>query len=199
MTNPSRGIAGPMAERLKRAEFEVRAVPHADARAFIKREHYAQGSANTSVYRHGLFRRGDGKLLGVAMWMPPTRVAAESVNREDWRRVLALSRLAISAEVPANGASFLLGRSIRLIAAEGRFATLVTYADESQGHTGAIYRATNWRYVGRTGPYPRWVDADGKQVSRLATKSRRKADMLTLGYREGGSFHKHKFVLSVPA
>jgi len=188
-----------MAERLKRAEIEVRAVPHADARAFIKREHYAQGSANTSVYRHGLFRRGDGKLLGVAMWMPPTRVAAESVNREDWRRVLALSRLAISAEVPANGASFLLGRSIRLIAAEGRFATLVTYADESQGHTGAIYRATNWRYVGRTGPYPRWVDADGKQVSRLATKSRRKADMLTLGYREGGSFHKHKFVLSVPA
>ena len=54
-------------------------------------------------------------LLGVAQWLPPTRVAAESVNKENWQRVLSLTRLAVHPLVPTNGASFLLGRSIRII------------------------------------------------------------------------------------
>lgn len=129
------------------------------------------------------------------MWLPPTRVAAESVNKEAWRQVLSLTRLAVHPVVPTNGESFLIGRSIRLIQNDGHWRSLVTYADESQGHTGAIYRATNWVYVGRTGPYPRWIDKNGKQVAQKATVNRVKAKMEELGHTKVGSFYKHKFVL----
>ena len=88
-----------------------------------------------------------------------------------------------------------MAQSVRLIRKDGRFVSLVTYADESQGHTGAIYRASGWEYVGRTGPYPRWIDAAGRQVACKATVNRTKAQMEALGHRKVGAYFKHKFIL----
>jgi hypothetical protein len=187
-----------VSERLKAGDFEVRDVNPKRAREFIAAHHYSKGCSNTGVYWHGLFQRGGDDLLGVAQWLPPTRPAAESVNKHHWRRVLSLSRLAVRPDVPPNGATFLMGRSIRLIRREGRWVSLVTYADTFMGHTGAIYRATNWTYIGEMKGSPRYEDADGKQVARLSTKSRTHQQMLDLGYRCVGVFNKHKFVIHLP-
>lgn len=184
-------------EKFRASDYEVVPLDHKRASDFIKRYHYSRGCSNTQVYGHGLYLKNGIELLGVAMWLPPTRVAAESVNKENWTKVLSLTRLAIHPMVPTNGASFLMAASIKIIRGDGRFTDLVTYADESQGHTGAIYRATNWAYVGRTGPYPRWVDKDGRQVASKATKNRVKAEMEALGHTKVGSYHKHKFVMSL--
>tara|TARA_R110000868_G_scaffold19297_2_gene83108 strand:- start:14667 stop:15191 length:525 start_codon:yes stop_codon:yes gene_type:complete len=162
----------------------------------VREHHYARGGSNTCVYMHGLYRRSDDTLCGVAWWLPPTRVACESVNKADWKRVLSLTRLVVLPDVPTpNAASYLIGRSIRLIRADGRFVSLVTYADEYMGHTGGIYRATNWQYVGRTGPYARWETSEGTQVAAKATVNRTKAEMLARGHRRVGAYHKHKFVM----
>ena len=182
--------------RLRAPEWEVRSVPLAVARQLVEQHHYARGGSNTAVYVHGLYHRSIGQLYGVAWWLPPTRVAAESVNKAEWQRVLSLSRMVMVPGTPANACSFLLARSIRTIRRERRFVSLVTYADESVGHTGGVYRAANWTYVGRTGPYPKWVDPrSGRQVAPKATENRTKAQMEQLGYQRVGSFHKHKFVL----
>lgn len=182
-----------MPKVFRKHDYRVRPCPLAAAQEMVRREHYARGSSNTAVYSHGLYF-GEN-LVGCALWLPPTRVAAESVNRENWQRVLSLSRLVVLPEVPTNGESFLIGRSIRLIRSEQKWLSLVTYADESQGHTGAIYKATNWEFIGRTGPYPRWVDASGRQVACKATKNRTKQQMLDLGHLQDGRYHKLKFVI----
>lgn len=182
-------------DKFRKAEWEVRPAPLTEAQRLVREYHYAKGGSNTAVYVHGLYHRASGLLAGIAWWLPPTRVACESVNREEWKRVLSLTRLVIVPDVPTNGASYLISASVRLIKADGRFVSLVTYADESQGHTGAIYRAANWVYVGRTGPYPRWLTPDGRQVAPKATTNRTKAEMLALGYHKEGSYHKHKYVL----
>lgn len=184
--------------RLRKAEWFVAPASLDAAQDMVRRFHYSKGGSNTACYVHGLYRRADTALMGVAWWLPPTRVACESVNRAQWQRVLALTRMVILPEVPKNAASFLLARSVDLIRREGRFISLVTYADESQGHNGGIYRAANWEYAGRTGPYPRWLDDQGRQVAPKATTNRTKAQMLELGHRQEGSFHKHKFVLHLP-
>jgi hypothetical protein len=178
---------------LRACDYTVETADSGLARAFIRDYHYSKGCSNTHVYMHGLFK--EGVLVGVAQWLPPTRVAAESVNPENWRRVIALSRLVIHPDVPTNGASFLLGRSIRLIKSEGKWVSLVTYADEFMKHSGAIYRATNWEFVGEMKGSPRWEDADGKQVSRKATKTRTNAEMRSLGLVNVGTFGKRKFVM----
>jgi hypothetical protein len=188
--------APPAGSHLRKSDYAVRECPLGTALSFLREFHYAGGRATTCTYGHGLFRRNC--LVGVALWMPPTRVAALSVD-DDWQGVLALSRLAVAPAEPTNAASFLLGRSMRLVAADRRFHTLLTYADERRGHTGAVYRATNWDYLGVVQGAASWVDSDGHQVSArfgppTARGTRTAAEMAGLGYERIASSRKHKFV-----
>lgn len=180
---------------LRRADWQVVDVPLRTAQRLVREMHYAIGGPNTGTFVHGLVRRDDPlRVLGVAWWLPPTRVAAESVH-EDWRAVLTLTRLVVHPDVPTNGASFLLAGSVRRIERDGRWKALVTYADTRMGHTGAIYRAANWTYVGLTPAEPVYLDASGRMVARKsAGNSRTHAEMLALGCRREVSPGKHKFV-----
>ena len=184
-----------MNERLRARDYEVRDVRAREAREFIVAHHYSRGCSNTRVYSHGLYRIGGSELLGVAIWLPPTKVAAQSVNKEAWKKVLSLTRLAIKPGVPKNAATFLMAASIRLIKKEKRFVSLVTYADDFMGHTGTIYRASNWQYAGFMKGSPRWEDKSGRQVARKSTVSRSNSEMTALGLRMVGVFGKHKFFM----
>ena len=180
------------------------------AHALVTAHHYARGGSNTATYLHGLFAHGDAlHCLGVAWWIPPTRSCAEATIpdtlRADgvtWRQVLSLSRLVLVPDLPQNAASFLIGQSMRRIQLDGAWRVLVTYADEGQGHTGAIYRATNWEYMGRTKAQRVYVDSEtGRMVARKAgPHTRTHVEMLALGCVCRGSFAKHKYrmVLSAP-
>ncbi len=182
--------------QLRKADWEVRSVCLEFAQRFVRMHHYARHGSNTRTYLHGLFRRGDvfdEQCQGIAWWLPPTRSAAEATFPERWSGVLCLSRLAIMPGVPSNACSFLLARSRRLIDREV-WPCLVTYADEWRGHTGAIYRADNWQYVGLTEPHATY-QLDGVLVSRKAgPKTRTHGEMLALGAVMVGKFAKHKFV-----
>jgi len=181
-------------DKLRKSDWYVADAPLAEGQKMVREHHYAKGGSNTCVYMHGLYNRATGKLQGVAWWLPPTRVACESVNKEEWRKVLSLTRFVLLPGTPKNAASFLLSRSVKMIRREGRFVSLVTYADDAMGHTGHIYKVSGWSFAGKTGPYPRWEDSDGRQIAVKSTKNRRKDEMLALGYAKVGSFYKYKFV-----
>lgn len=70
---------------------------------------------------------------------------------------------------------------------------MVTFADMAQGHTGAIYRATNAEYLGVSKPEVYWVDREGRMVSRKATRTRNFAEMRALGLEQRRSPGKHVF------
>lgn len=185
-------------DRLRRADWIVRPASLAVAEDMIQRLHYSAGGANTATYVHGLFERAHpARPRGVAWWIPPTKAAALATYPVDWQGVLSLSRLVIDDGVPKNAATFLLGRSMRLID-RLRWPCLVTYADEWRGHTGAIYRASNWQYVGKTAPEATFVK-DGRMIARKAgPKTRTRAEMESLGAELVGRFAKHKFVHIAP-
>lgn len=177
-------------------DWVVRDVDLAIARELVERWHYSHGASNTATYLHGLWPRDSfwaQECVGCAWWIPPTKSAALATWPDNWEGVLCLSRLVIVPDMPTNAASFLLGRSMRLID-RGRWPILVTYADEWQGHTGAIYRATNWRYVGKTRPERTYL-LNGRMVARKAgPHTRTDAEMRELGAECVGAFAKHKFV-----
>ena len=185
--------------RLVANQWTVRSIPLPVAQQLVRKHHYAKGGANTGVFVHGLIRKDTDEVHGVAWWLPPTRVACESVNRDNWRRVLSLTRMVITPGTPKNACSFLLSRSIKIIRRDGRFDTLVTWADEGEGHTGGVYRAANWTYLGANTGDERWVDPlTGRHVAKKsAGKSRTVSEMLALGYVRAGKTRKHKYVLHV--
>jgi hypothetical protein len=167
-----------------------------EAVEFIEAQHYTQGAPNTSVARHGLRRISDGRLAGVALWLPPTKPAAASVA-SDWRGVLSLSRLCVAPEVPGNGASFLLGAGMRMLD-RGRWHTLLTYADTREGHTGAIYLATNWKRIGEVAGSDAWVGPDGERRGRKrGGRNYSAAEMRDLGFTRLPAMPKVKFVHEV--
>lgn len=69
----------------------------------------------------------------------------------------------------------------------------MTYADDWRGHTGAIYRADNWTYVGKTKP-ERTYTIKGRMVSRKrGNKTFTHAQMIEKDAVMVGTFAKHKF------
>lgn len=148
----------------------VERVAHGEALAAIYAWHYSKSAPNTGQ-TFGLFRRADlplAPLMGAALWLPPTRRAAEAVAGDDWRGVLSLSRLVASPDAPRNAASFLLSASMRLLDRK-RWPVLLTYADTRHGHTGAIYKATGWQLDAITNAGSYFVK-DGRQVGRKRGK-----------------------------
>ena len=184
--------------KLTKADWTVLDIPsHAEAVALIEALHYAKGAPNTSTFRHGLYKTATAPLYGyawgVALWIPPTKVAALTVA-ENWQGVLALSRFVLDPSVPPNGASYLLGRSMRLVDRE-RWPVLLTYADTAHGHTGAIYKATNWECLGPVPAGDVWVDGAGVQRGRKrGGHTLRRAEMIALGFTQVKQEPKIKYV-----
>src|SRR5690606_8319410 len=129
----------------------------------VTRYHYAGGGAPNAVYTFELFLHGDFNCWGVSWWIPAAKGSVDKYNPGGFATTLALHRLVVHPLVPTNGASFLLGGSMRAIADAGLHDMLITYADTWRNHTGAIYKATNWRYEGLSNAHNVWVDDAGRQ------------------------------------
>lgn len=185
-----------MNDRLRAADYEVANIPtHGEAVRLVCQWHYSRSCSNTSTYRHGLYVAGlMGELVGCAVWQPPTKAAALATFPDDWQGVLSLSRLVVAPWLPTNAASFLLGRSMRLIDRQ-RWPALVTYADTAQGHTGAIYRATNWVEVGEVPAGDTWTGPSGEQRGRKrAGVTMTVEQMRAAGFVRNAAAPKIKFV-----
>ena len=183
-----------MSDHLHATEWRVTPCGHSTAVVFIESIHYAGGAPNTSVATYTLRHIGDSRIYGVALWLPPTRPAAESVDPTNPRGVLALSRFCIAEGVPTNGASFLLGRSMQLLD-RATWPTLLTYADTLYGHTGAIYRATNWTCLGEVPGSDAWVSETGERRGRKrGGRNLSVVEMAILGFTRLPKATKIKFV-----
>lgn len=84
---------------------------------------------------------------GVIVFALPPRESVKRYGGETWE----LARLYIDDSVPANAETWFIGKAIRHIKRHHRnVKVLVSYADPSAGHSGTIYRASNWIADGRT-------------------------------------------------
>jgi hypothetical protein len=181
--------------RLLKSEWEVRAC-HLDlAQSLVRRWHYSAGGSNTAVYTFGLWRRDawmDHDATAVSWFLPPTKSAALSID-PNWNGVLALSRIVAKPGAPKNTCSFLIRHSMRMLD-RTRWPVLVSYADEWQEHTGAIYLACGWTFDGYTKPERTYVK-NGRMVSRKrGPRTFTHSEMLANGCECLGKFRRKRFV-----
>lgn len=183
--------------KLRKKDWIVKPISIGTARMLVEKYHYAKSASNTATYTFGLFKIGEDffetQAVGCSWWLPPTKSSAQVTYPEgEWQKVLSLSRLAIAPDVPKNACSFLLAGSIKMIDNE-KWECLVTYADQWQNHTGAIYRATNWQYMGETKPSAVF-QKNGKMMGRKrGQRTWTKKEILDDGFEQLGNFKKHKF------
>jgi hypothetical protein len=123
-----------------------------DTYYFLLNIHYSKRIPSIS-YAFGLF--DNDELIGVITYgTPPSSALRKGLAGEtNIKRVLELNRLCLKYNRP-NEASFLIGRSLRLLPHD---LFIVSYADISQNHIGTVYKATNFRYFGLSAKRTDWV------------------------------------------
>lgn len=89
----------------------------------------------------------NGSPVGCAIYSAPPRECDRRYGGKTWE----LARLYLLDEIPRNAETWLISESIRHIRRNRPDVEfLVSYADPSAGHSGTIYRASNWNPDGRT-------------------------------------------------
>jgi hypothetical protein len=118
-----------------------------DARGLVKRYHYSHRVPSSiqfvgSLHRDGGLFGDQGEMVAAAFFSsPPTRWS---------ENVLELSRLVRvdGLRVPL---TFLISRCCSELKRKGN-DLLVSFADNTQGHQGYVYRASNWNFHGKREP-----------------------------------------------
>jgi len=145
---------------------------------FLEAFHYAgSGRAGASVYGSSL----GGELIAVCKFNSVTRREVASSRGLKCKEVLELDRFCIRpSHQKKNFASWMISRCVSLVFSHHPdVLELVSFSDETFGHLGTIYRASNWTEVGKTRPSYHYMDVSGlvinkKRVYDIASKLKMK-------------------------
>ncbi len=124
--------------------FDLRSVTLADVRHLFVENHAYRSAGRVAVYAFAVFE--DDLPVAAYAWQPPAPGAAKSVCPALPAGVLALSRMVAvpREERRLRHVSKPLRHQMLREIDRVRWPVLVTYSDESVGHTGHVYRCSGW-------------------------------------------------------
>lgn len=156
--------------------FYVELMQRKDVRDFIETYHYSHNINGLRIsYSFGLFNP-EGTMVGamvygkLGMANAWKKYADEDGTEDD---VLELRRLVLIDDTPRNAESFFVGRTVKWLKKNTDVKTIVSYADPNHGHSGIIYRASNFEHVGMTAP-GRIIRYQGKSYHDKAIRAKYK-------------------------
>lgn len=190
---------------IKAANFElsdvrIAAVDRDEARALLEKYHYSGTCGNNSV-RYGVFL--NDQLIGVCSFGQVTRLESIKDLGVDSGQYMELTRLCIKPGYNKhNLVSMLLGKSLRSLRMSNRdLRAIVTFADNTYGHDGTVYRAANFLEAGTSPPSYWYVDIGGWAIHKKTVWDKAKARGLSeedyaaeCGYQRIDGSTKTKFV-----
>jgi hypothetical protein len=159
-------------------------------RKFLKKWHYSdyvniQAKHTFCLFKEGKF--GIPELIGVCIYTRPAGPSAgQSYYPQNPDKVLELRRLCLIDDTPKNAESYFVGKTLRWLKKNTDWEFVLSYADEEQGHTGVIYRASNFKYLGKTKP-GKTLEVDGKKfhIRTLSMMDRPYGVEINRRYKEG--------------
>ena len=163
---------------MKVTDFTVELIQRNAVVGFIEKHHYSHNINGVQSYYHfGLFR--DGKfglpeMIGAMLYaMPSMPSTAKKYNPINPDKCFELRRLVCIDDTPTNTESYFIGQTFKWLKQNTDIEVIVSFADAEYGHTGVIYRATNFEYLGTTSPGRKLI-VDGKEYhSRSLNQSDR--------------------------
>ncbi|MCP4492741.1 MAG: hypothetical protein GY820_36365 [Gammaproteobacteria bacterium] len=127
--------------------WQIKRVDRKHITKFIEKWHYSK-SINGCIadYCYALY---DGDTMKGAMFFGRMAMANQ------WKRfsnnekeVIELRRLCCVDDTPKNAESYFIGGALRQLRKDWRKGIVVSYADKEYGHSGVIYRASNFTMTG---------------------------------------------------
>lgn len=134
---------------LNNGEFEVRVADRKDITAFVESNHYS-GSINgvMATYCFALYRNDE--MIGAMLYGGLGMANAWKKYADRPEDVIELRRLVLIDDTPKNSESYFIGWTLRWLKKNTEVKVVVSYADPNYGHSGVVYRATNFEHIGMT-------------------------------------------------
>jgi hypothetical protein len=162
-------------------DFFIDNVKKCEVKDLLNTFHYLKDESKdfkVSPYSYGLYRNSVtdvlhiGGCLGVCIFtglpVPEISVGAFGLQRHEQEGLYELSRLCVHPDIQKeeyNITSWFVSRCIKKFRKDTEVKAILSYADSSH-HSGIIYRATNFKYYGKTDPKSDfWIEqSDGSYI-----------------------------------
>ena len=141
----------------------VKKISAKEAKRYIHENHYSHGSHNGPSPCYGLF--DNEELIGCLMFATPCseNVRSSVFGPEYKDNVTELHRLHIKDVTPKNTESWFISRCLKQLKIDKpQIWGVVSFADNTEGHQGTIYKATNAICAGETGSANFYIDTEGR-------------------------------------
>lgn len=176
--------------------WKVESVSRKDIVRFIETWHYSK-SINGCIadYCYGLFDP-NGKLCGAMFYGRMAMAGQWKRFSNDKAQVIELRRLCCIDDTPKNTESFFIGKSLKLLRKDWGGKIVVSYADKEHGHSGIIYKASNFKMVGEI-PGAKVICYNGKNYHDKTIRTKYKGKLKPFAQRiknslESGEAHYKK-------
>ena len=158
-------------------EFFITPITKDEAEPFVMK-HYLKAFPADSKRIYGIYRKsteGNSK-VGIIIYGLPYFTAAKFLEPEvSLRETMELKRLFIDDLGIKNLESYAIGQSLKLLKRdEPNVKVVITFADDSQGHKGTIYQATNGIYLGKIGDKHKYIYIIGGDEKLIRNKIQNK-------------------------
>jgi hypothetical protein len=130
--------------------YTVKQVSRNEVRDFIEKWHYSNSiNGVMGSYYFGLY--DNDKLIGAMIYGNLGMANAWKKYSDKAEKILELRRLCCIDDTPKNTESYFIGKTLRMLKQiNKKLEIIVSYADTNYNHTGTIYKASNFKYLGKT-------------------------------------------------
>lgn len=154
--------------------WKVEHVSFQSIRSFVEKHHYSH-KVSGLIIQHcfGLFRPrpeffGIPEMVGSIIYTLPTIQGVRAkYSPDDPDKCLELSRLVCIDDTPKNAESFFISKTLLWLKRNTDTKIVVSYADPMHGHSGIVYKASNFEYCGVTEARKEYI-IDGKSYHERA-------------------------------
>jgi hypothetical protein len=133
----------------EKVSFNVFLCPRGQVVPFIEKHHYSK-NMNGVIADYCFAAEKDGKMIG-AMCLGRLAMAGQwkkyGKKQED---VIELRRLVCLDDTARNTESYFIGKVLRWLKKNTKIKVVVSYADPEYGHSGVVYKASNFKLVGQS-------------------------------------------------
>jgi hypothetical protein len=149
-------------------QFKIIQISKPQAAEIYQRFHYL--GAKDFFHQFSFGASFEGVLWGALTFAVPNPHSIDGLyKKHDQKGILEINRLAFQPKSPKNSCSRMISICIKLLKQRFPLRLLISYADTSQSHTGAIYKATGFRCHGLTDKKKDFIDSNGKMVRKIKT------------------------------
>lgn len=178
-------------------DFRVELTNRKSISKFIEENHYS-GSINGCISDYCFALYDGSKMIG-AMFYGRMAMAGQ------WKRfsekesdVTELRRLCCVDDTPKNTESYFIGKTLKYLKRNTDVKVVVSYADAEYGHSGVIYKASNFLMEGfRKGARVIWFD--GKKYHDKTIRTKYKGELKPFAKRVKEALEKGDAVYKMTA